>query len=133
MQFKKHPGRTIQHLASSPFIYAMIFPLIFVYFCLEIYHQICFRLYSLPLVKRSKYIRIDRHKLEYLTLMEKINCAYCGYANGLLAYASKIAADTEQYWCGIKHKKDVYRELVEPEHHKNFIEYGDEEGYKNVQ
>ncbi len=56
---------------------------------------------------------------------------YCGYANGLLAYVGKIAAETEKYWCGIKHDRSI-GELIEPEHHKDFIEYNDEEAYKEI-
>ena len=59
---------------------------------LEIYHRICFLLYKLPYVKRSTYIKIDRQKLSYLNWLEKLNCMYCSYANGLFHYASIIAA-----------------------------------------
>jgi hypothetical protein len=113
-----------------PVIYSMIFPLVIFDFCLEIYHQICFRLYKIPIIKRSSYIRIDRHKLQYLTRWEKLNCAYCGYANGLMHYASVIAGETEKYWCGIKHQKDP--NFIPPEHHKDFLEYGDEESYNKL-
>ncbi|MBT3297840.1 hypothetical protein HN385_02865 [archaeon] len=109
---------------SAPFIYGMIVPLAFLDITIEIYHQICFRLYKLPLIKRSSYIKIDRHKLSYLDPLEKINCAYCGYGNGLIAYTSKICSDTETFWCGIKHNKD--KNFNEPDHHNKFIEYGDE-------
>ena len=107
----------------------MILPLLTFDVCLEIYHQICFRLYRIELVKRSEYIKIDRHKLKYLNWFDKINCAYCGYANGLMHYASIIAGETEKYWCGIKHQKDP--NFIQPKHHSNFLTYGDEKAYKN--
>jgi len=129
MEYKKYPERFFRHTISMPFIYAMIIPLILFDICLEIYHQICFRLYKISIVDRSKYIKIDRQKLEYLTRWERLNCAYCGYANGLMHYASVIAGETEKYWCGIKHAKDP--NFIPPVHHKDFIEYDDEEGYKN--
>ncbi len=94
---------------------------------MEIAHQISFRLYGLPLVQRSQYVKIDRHRLSYLSWIERINCAYCGYANGLLQYSARIAGDTEKYWCGIKHKKD--RRFVEPTHHRDLLEYGDEKSF----
>lgn len=128
MEYKRHPERFLRHLISAPFIYAMIFPLIFLDIFIEIYHHVCFRLYGIQLVKRKNYIRIDRHKLKYLNFLEKINCAYCGYANGLMNYASAIAAETEKYWCGIKHKK--HRGFVEPKHHKDFLKYGDEKSFR---
>jgi hypothetical protein len=101
----------------------MIIPLVILDVFIEVYHHICFPLYGIPLVKRSNYIKIDRHKLEYLTPMEKIDCAYCGYANGLLHYSAEIAGRTEKYWCGIKHKEE--KDFVPPKHHENFVEYGD--------
>jgi hypothetical protein len=27
-----------------------------------------------------------------------VNCVYCGYFNGLIAYVQEIAARTEQFW-----------------------------------
>lgn len=130
MEYKKHPERFWRYVASAPFIYAMIVPLVFLDICLEIYHQVCFRLYGLPLVKRYKYIKIDRHKLKYLNNWEKVHCAYCGYANGLAHYFTAIAAETEKYWCGIKHAKDL--NFIPPEHHKDFMEYGDKKAYEKL-
>ena len=128
MEYKKYNNRDWIHLMSVPIIYGMSIPLVFLDITLEIYHNICFRLYGIPLVKRSRYIKIDRHKLKYLNWIDKINCAYCGYVNGLVNYARTIAAETEKYWCGIKHKNDG--NFIEPKHHKNFLDYGDEEGLK---
>ena len=58
---------------STPFIYMMIFPLIILDIFLELYHRITFRLYDIPLVIRSEYIKFDRYKLNYLGFMDKIN------------------------------------------------------------
>jgi hypothetical protein len=55
---------------------------------------------------------------------------YCGYANGLLHYASAIAGETEKYFCGIKHQSDP--NFIEPPHHKNFVKYGDEEAFRSL-
>jgi len=128
MEYKKYHHRLLRHLFSAPFIYILIFPLVILDISIEVYHHICFRLYGINLVRRKNYIRIDRHRLKYLNLIEKINCAYCGYANGLLNYAAVIAGETEKYWCGIKHKK--YNGLKEPKHHKNFLKYGDKKSFK---
>lgn len=129
MKYKHYPERIPAQILTAPFIYGMIFPFIFLDICLEIYHRVSFPLYGIPLVNRWKYIRIDRHKLPYLSLFNKINCAYCGYGNGLLQYACVIAGETEKYWCGIKHAST--KGFVEPEHHKEFLPYGDKEAYKS--
>ncbi len=118
----------VRHVLSAPFIYAQIIPLVVFDVFLEMYHRICFPLYGLPCVRRCDYIRIDRHKLSYLRWYEKINCAYCGYANGWMHYASVIASETEIYWCGIMHKK--YNGFKPPEHHKDFLPYDDKKAFE---
>lgn len=122
-------SRMLNHAISVPFIWSVLVPLLILDVFIEMYHRICFPLYNLPLVKRDRYIKIDRHKLEYLGWMDKMNCAYCGYANGLLHYATKIAAETEKYWCGIKHVSEDG--FIEPAHHKNFVEYGNREAFES--
>ena len=57
-----------------------------------------------------------------MNAIEKVHCAYCSYANGLLAYAREISARTEQYWCSIKHSRPL------PGAHARcppFLDYGD--------
>lgn len=128
MEQKKYPERWWRHLLAGPLIWLMIIPLVILDFFLKMYHQICFRLYRIPLVPRQNYIRIDRQKLAYLGPVDKLFCMYCGYANGLVHYASVIAGETEKYWCAIKHAK--YPGFVPPAHHKDFLEYGDEAAYR---
>ena len=113
---------------SVPFILGMAVPLVLFDFFLEIYHRVAFPLYGIPVNKRSSYIRIDRQKLSYLSNTDKVWCMYCGYANGMLPYAVKIAGDTEAYWCGIKHKGGG--NFVPQPHQKVFLEYGDQEAYE---
>jgi len=44
------------------------------------------------------------------------------YANGLLAYATEIAARTEQYFCPIKHARKI---LGVHDRYARFLGYGD--------
>ncbi|MEZ5573838.1 MAG: hypothetical protein R3E64_17760 [Halioglobus sp.] len=111
---------------SAPFVYAMIVPIAFFDISLTIYQIICFRLYDIPRVKRSDYIVVDRHHLAYLNVIEKLNCIYCGYGNGVMGYAREITSRTEQYWCPIKHA----RKILDPHPlYKTFLNYGDAEDY----
>lgn len=127
-EIKKDPIHTHTWLGNAlavPFIWLMIIPAVTLDIFLEIYHRICFPLYGIPYVQRSHYIRItDREKLPYLVWYEKMSCAYCGYVNGLLHYASVIAGITENYWCAIAHLEA--RGYVPSEHEKEFAKYGDE-------
>lgn len=131
-EMKYHFNRRIidwlRKFLSGPFVILMVIPLVILDLCLEIYHRVTFPLLGIPCVPRRKYIRIDRHKLSYLTPAQKVFCMYCGYANGLLPYATKIAAETEAYWCGVAHKQNDDG-FITPEHHKNFLVYGDEQSY----
>ena len=103
----------------------MLIPIVFADIWLEIYHRICFPLYGIPYVKRSEYIQImDRTKLPYLAIWERVGCAYCGYVNGWMHYAPVIAGKTEHYWCAIAHIEG--RGYVPAPHEADFVKYGDE-------
>jgi hypothetical protein len=115
---------------ASPFLYAMIVPLVLLDVCLELYHRLVFPILAIPRVRRSRYIRLDRQRLPYLPVILKVACAYCGYANGLLHYASRIAADTEAYFCPMKHQAAT--DFQAPPHHEGFLEYGDAEGFRKL-
>jgi hypothetical protein len=115
------------NVLTSPLIYSVIVPIVLLDLWMTVYQAICFRIYGIDLVKRSQYIVIDRHHLTYLNAIEKFNCVYCGYANGVFAYVREIAARTEQYWCPIRHAK----RLRSPHgHYRRFVDYGDADGYK---
>ena len=108
MDFKKFPDRELRNNLTIPFILGMVIPVMILDIFLIIFHHICFRLYKLPLITRKKYVKMDRHKLEYLSFMDKIRCYYCGYANGVFAYAVKIAGDTENIPVMMGGSGDIY-------------------------
>jgi len=128
MEFLRDKTKTAHHILSIPFIYGCAIWLFALDIFIEIYHRICFPLYGLEYVKRSNYFRFDRAKLPYLTPLQKFNCLYCSYGNGLMKYATQIVARTEQYWCGIQHKGDL--DFEAPNHHGQFVEYGNEKAFK---
>lgn len=96
-----------RYALSAPFIYGMFFPMLIFHIAIEIYHQICFRLYGIPTVNPREYFYADRNLLPYLNVFEKFNCLYCSYANCLMQYAVEIGARTERYWCPIKYAHKV--------------------------
>jgi hypothetical protein len=116
-----------KNLLTIPFIYPLIIPFVFIDVCVSIYQVICFRLYDIKRVKRREYFVFDRHQLSYLNGIEKFNCFYCSYANGVIAYVREIASKTEQYWCPIKHSQ-----VINNPHDRyiNFTEYGKDEEYQ---
>jgi hypothetical protein len=121
-------GARIAIVLTAPLIYSLVIPLALLDLSVTLYQQVCFRVYGIGLVRRADYVVIDRHRLAYLNLIEKINCAYCGYGNGVIAYAREIAGRTEAYWCPIKHA----RKTLEPhESFASFMEFGDAEAYRD--
>ncbi len=115
------------HLLTAPVIYSLIIPFFLLDIMVTFYQHVCFRAYAIPRVRRTDYIVIDRQQLAYLNAIEKFNCCYCGYVNGLIEYVREVSAQTEKYWCPIKHARrtpDPHR-LVE-----GFVDYGDVDAFK---
>lgn len=112
---------------TAPVIYAMIVPILLLDISVMVYQAICFPAYGLPKVRRRDYLVFDRHHLAYLNALEKINCAYCSYANGAIAFMREVASRTEIYWCPIKHARRV---LGPHPHYHGFADFGDAEGYR---
>jgi hypothetical protein len=115
------------HLLASPLVYAMVIPAILFDIILFIYQQVVFRIFKFKFIKRSDYILFDRQYLGYLNSIEKLNCLYCSYFNGLLQYAAAIAGRTELYFCPIKHAKKV---AYQHDYYDKFFSYGDEDKYQ---
>lgn len=118
---------SILNILTVPVIWSCLIPAVLIDLFASIYQLTCFRIYKIPLVRRNKYVLIDRHNLSYLNAIEKINCVYCGYFNGVIAYVQEIAARTEQYWCPIKHARKII--TMHSRYHK-FLEYGDCQDYQ---
>jgi hypothetical protein len=110
----------------APVIYSLIIPFVLLDLFLVVYQLICFPIYGIARPRRADYFIFDRHRLGYLNRLEKVNCAYCSYANGLAAYMHEVLSLTEERWCPIKHAARI------PSPHARyhaFADYGDAEGY----
>jgi hypothetical protein len=115
-------------ILTAPVIYSLIVPVALLDLWVSAYQAICFRAYGIARVPRSAYIVIDRHHLAYLNAIEKANCMFCSYANGVFAYTREVAGRTEQYWCPIRHAKRV--RSPHP-HYGEFVAFGDADGYRS--
>jgi hypothetical protein len=111
------------NILTAPIIYSMVVPIALIDASFSFYQGVCFPLYGIAHVRRSTYIVIDRQHLAYLNAIEKVNCVYCGYANGVLAYVREIAGRTE---CPIRHANPVREPHA---HYLEFVDYGDADGY----
>ena len=115
------------HLATAPVIWLGLIPAALMDLFVSLYQKTCFPVYGIKQAKRSDFIFLDRENLSYLSRLERINCAYCSYFNGVAAYTKEVAARTERYFCPLKHRRD----RAHPHHlYSGFAEYGDESGFR---
>jgi hypothetical protein len=111
---------------SAPLIYICLAPMLLLDLFISLYHAVCFPIYGIPKIRRRDYIIFDRGRLRYLNVLERLNCVYCSYANGLAAYVAEIAARTEQHWCPIKHSR---RPKTAHSRYAHFLPYQDRAAY----
>ncbi len=115
-----------QNLITGPIIYGLALPFFLFDLSLTLYQSLCFPIYRIEKVRRTDYMIFDRQHLGYLNFFERLHCTYCAYANGLLGFATEIAARTEQYFCPIKHARKI---IGRHARYDTFMAYGDAEGY----
>ncbi|MDO9251490.1 hypothetical protein [Hydrogenophaga sp.] len=115
-------------LLSAPLVYSgwVAFALLDAF--VSLYQAVCFPIYGIPKVGRAEYLVFDRADLPYLNVVEKFNCFYCSYGNGVAAYAREVSARTEQYWCPIKHARRLRD--AHPRY-PQFFEHGDAEAFRS--
>jgi hypothetical protein len=111
---------------TAPIIYSGVIAFGVLDLFLIVYQGICFPVYGVPKAKRADYIIFDRGGLKYLNLLERLNCLYCSYGNGVLAFGTEVAARTEQHWCPIKH---AARLRSPHSRYSHFFDYGDAQRY----
>ncbi len=116
-----------QNFLTAPIIYGMAIPMVIFDFLITFYQYSCFPIYGINRVKRRHYFIYDRSQLQYLNLIQKINCQYCAYGNGLIGYTAEIIARTEQYFCPIKHAE---KRLGAHPRYQDFSEFGDGEHFE---
>ena len=112
---------------TSPIIWVVLLPVILLHLTASVFQWICFPIYGIPKVRRRDYVVMDRRVLSYLNPLERLNCGYCEYTNGGLAFVQEIAGRTEQYWCPIKHAVGL---KTRHSRYSHFLDFGDAEQYR---
>lgn len=97
-------------------IYSMIIPIVVLDIWVNLYQHIYFSALGIPKIRKRNYVVIERWDLKKLTFWQKVNCVYCEYANGILAYAKAVGNQTEIYSCAIRH----HHALKGHEHEREF-------------
>ena len=114
--------------ANAVNLYLVAPPIVLLDLTLMLYQEVSCRLTGIPRVRRRDHLTFDRAKLPYLTRMQRVNCFYCSYANGVSSYFREILARTEQYWCPIKHQQEP---RAPHSRYSRFLDYGDERGFEH--
>ena len=117
----------IANILTAPLIYAGVLPMLLLDLFLFVYQAVCFPIYGITKVRRGDYLVFDRQDLPYLNLVERINCGFCSYGNGLAGLFREVSARTEQYWCPVKHARRI---VAAHERYPRFFEYGDADSYR---
>jgi hypothetical protein len=112
---------------TAPVIYLGWIPFVLMDLFVTLYQAVCFPVYRIPKVRRADYLVFDREDLPYLNAIEKFNCFYCSYGNGVAAYTREVAARTEQYWCPIKHARRIRDAHGR---YPRFFDHGDAEAFR---
>lgn len=120
-------GSRVLAILTAPFIYICFVPFVLLDLFVSVYQAVCFPVYGIPKARRRDYMAIDRNKLRYLNALEGLNCMYCSYANGLLAFVVEVAGRTEQHWCPIKHARRIQHAH---DRYSHFLPYGDAHAYR---
>jgi hypothetical protein len=67
-------------------------------FCLYIFATLMLQpLLGLRKLRFKDYVIIDRHKIADLPWLDRLNCVYCGYANGLATFFEASLSQVEQW------------------------------------
>ena len=114
-------------ILTAPLIYLCLIAFLLLDFSVSLYQAICFPVYGIPKAKRADYLIFDRGALLYLNVLERFNCIYCSYANGLIAYVMEIVGRTEQHWCPLKHARKA---AAQHSRYSRFLPYGNATVYR---
>lgn len=121
----------LSSMIAAPFVYACLPVFLLLDLFASMYQAVCFPLFGIPKVRRSDHLIFDRGRLPYLNLLERLNCIYCSYTNGLASYLVEITGRTEQYWCPIQHSRTPshphsrYPKFLPYQHAAAFREHGE--------
>ncbi len=84
-------------------IYSMIIPIVILDISMTIYQWMYFTAMGIPKIKKNQFVVMERWDLNKLSNWQKLNCVYCEYVNGILAFAKAVGNQTEVYSCAIRH------------------------------
>ena len=118
----------VMAVATAPLVYTLVVPIALLDLGVCLFQLVCFPIWGIAAVRRADFIVIDRRFLAYLNAVQKLNCIYCSYANGVIALVREVASRTEQFWCPIKHASRI---KGAHDRYRQFLDYGDADGFRD--
>ncbi len=120
-----HPGHEYRlgvftPLVGYPLILSFSLFLLPLFLYMLFFNYVYFWLRKQKPIDRKKYVRYDRHMIASLSLVDKIWCEYCEWANGSLQWILAVLNEVEKRYCPIKNKENPHCHKVK-EWRKDFL------------
>jgi len=97
----------LRNVVTAPIIYPVLLPLLLLDLAVGVYQVLCFARYGIGRVGRREHLACDGPRRACRNPIEKIHCACCSNANGLMACARELVGRTEPYGCPIQHARRI--------------------------
>lgn len=95
-------------LIGYPLIISFSLFLLPLFIYMLFFNQAYFWLRKEKPVNRKEFYQYDRHKIPHLSLLDKIWCEYCEWANGTLQWTLAVINEVERRYCPIKNKENPH-------------------------
>jgi hypothetical protein len=92
------------------------------YIYMLIFSRLYFWLRNQKQINIKDYYNYDRHQIAHLTLIDRIWCEYCEWANGTLQWTIAFTNEVERRYCPIQNKSNSYSTKVKSWREK-FLKY----------
>jgi hypothetical protein len=92
------------------------------YIYMLIFSRLYFWLRNQKQLDIKDYYKYDRHQIAHLTLVDRIWCEYCEWANGTMQWTMAFANEVERRYCPIKNKDNPHCTTAKPWREK-FLKY----------
>lgn len=117
-------------LAGYPLIILFAVFLLPLYLYMLFFNRAYFWVRNQNPIPSAPFYNYDRHKIAHLSVMDKIWCEYCEWANGTLQWTLEVTNEIERRYCPIKNKpcphcekaKDWRKEYLDYDHGSSDLE-----------
>lgn len=92
-------------LIGYPLILGFSLFLIPLYIYMMFFSKLYFWIRNQKQMDTKSFYNYDRHKIPHLSLVDKIWCEYCEWANGTLQWTLAFTNEIERRYCPIKNKE----------------------------